>query len=419
MKRVVVFNAYGLKNIGDAAICTVALRHIDKLLKGREVIYGMFTDKDEDFTFYNVKSRIVNVSSPYGIAIESKGRPVSRCLKLLRFLQILPLSLLLTVVEPIKSISLSERSRYRFIKAIRDSDAIIGMGGGYIRTKNKYADYFGLLLTLLPVYIAKYYKKPILFLPMSFGNFASDTHRKIAFNALKGTTIICRDRISLAELKRMDRGKNELRFTFAPDLALSYNLVRKIDITKKFSNKYIVLTARKWLSPQKQRKYEDELVKLILYVWQKYNLKTHFISMATNPAEDDDHKVASYLAQIIPNKKIFDTSKARSPAEVQKILHNAKAAICTRMHSAILAANVCTLFITIGYEYKTRGLMQFLDLEEWNTDINDANSINLSEKFKKLMQSSIYRVYVNKLKDSAFKISKYNMKTYSVMKEIV
>ena len=102
---------------------------------------------------------------------------------------------------------------------------------------------------------------------MSFGNFASTLHKRIAYHALQKTTILCRDMITYQELKSMDRG--DLRYMFAPDLALFYDVSPKIDSNKKYTNNYLVLTAREWLKKDEQMKYEQALIELIKHAWKK------------------------------------------------------------------------------------------------------------------------------------------------------
>ena len=376
-----------MKNIGDAAICSVALNLLDQILDNKGILYGMFTDNKENIKRYNVKSRLYSLSSPYGIAIASDGKPIGSLQKIIRFIHIITKSVNVLLFK-------IDQKHYAYIKALRESDGVIGMGGGYLRTKEKYRDFFGLLLTLLPLYIAKLYKKPVIFLPMSFGNFASTLHKRIAYHALQKTTILCRDMITYQELKSMDRG--DLRYMFAPDLALFYDVSPKIDSNKKYTNNYLVLTAREWLKKDEQMKYEQALIELIKHAWKKYHLKTYFVAMAGNKAEDDDNRVAQRIEAAINDNNIFAITPLNHPKEVQNFLNNAKVAICTRMHSAILAITVGTPFLTIGYEHKTKGLMKHMNLSSWHMDIEKVRKNILIDKFDRLLDKKNYNFFHKK-----------------------
>lgn len=414
MKKVVVLNMYGMKNIGDAAICTVALKAIDEYLNGKGLIYTTFIDQKENLKNYNVKSKLTNIDAPYSTAIASKDKPVSSINKIVRFLGIFITSLFLAQLNGRHLIDLRKNKTYRYIQELRDADVVVSMGGGYIRTKSKFKDYFGLFLTLLPIYLAKSYKKPILFLPMSFGNFATRLHEKIAIHVLIGTTVMCRDKISLKRIKDLDKNKKINAF-FSPDLALSIeNPIPKNN--KAIGDNYIVLTAREWMSSHKQKRYEKELAELVTALWHK--LKTYFIPMATNKAEDDDHRVAYRIKEQLEHAQSFHIVSVKSLPEIQRLLTNAKFSICTRMHSAILSFTTKTPFITIGYESKTKGLMQFLNLEKWHNEIEDVRAYHLLAHVNDLLKANTYKDYIATIESKKITISDYHGKIINSIRQL-
>ena len=55
------------------------------------------------------------------------------------------------------------------------------------------------------------------------------------------------------------------------------------------------------------------------------------------------------------------------------------------MHSNIFALSMGVPVIAIGYQYKTRGIMQMAGLEDWVTDIQKVTPELLTEKLNALM----------------------------------
>lgn len=54
--------------------------------------------------------------------------------------------------------------------------------------------------------------------------------------------------------------------------------------------------------------------------------------------------------------------------------------IGTRLHSNIFALTAGTPAVMLQYQYKTRGVVEMMGLEDWVIDINEVNESNLSEK---------------------------------------
>jgi polysaccharide pyruvyl transferase WcaK-like protein len=374
--NIVITNVYGYKNVGDGAILDSTLRIINKAFMKTRIQIHAATE------FSVSKKNITVMLHPYGNAILTNSKSVSALIKTIRFVQIVSFSLFYTVIGKFNSSLLPSKGTYSYIKSLKEADLILGIGGGYIRTKNKYLDYFGLLLTLLPLFISHLFNKKVLYLPMSFGNFASDIHNKIAVKLLKKDFVIFRDNISKNEFERF------LSTSYAndllPDLAL-FDRYKVIELSKR--KNYLVLTARTWLNDEKQKRYEEELAKFVNYSWNMYQLKTVFLPMAWNSYEDDDRKVANRIRSYLKNKSIFSVKSVHTTLEAKKVLANAKIAVCTRLHSAILSTIVNTPFITMAYEYKTHGFLESIGLEKWNIDIQDVTFPKLQIKFDKLFNT--------------------------------
>lgn len=189
MKKVTIINAYGDKNIGDAAILTVALQFIREAYKDTCQISVLCEDTKSLSSFIESSKDVATLQLPYGYAIRGSAK-VSSFTKITRFVSIYFNTYKWIVLTKYLHINLPSTGFYSYIKEIKNADIVVGMGGGYFTTNDKIKDYFGLLLTLLTVYVAKFYKKNIVFYPISFGPFASTNQERLAYQALKNTTVI-------------------------------------------------------------------------------------------------------------------------------------------------------------------------------------------------------------------------------------
>src|SRR5258708_1177683 len=197
MRKITIINGYGNKNIGDGAIQESAMNFLNELLDKKDTIFLLSVDAYRYKKNPLFHAKIIQHQLPYGYAIQTSSKPLSYKIKIYRFTKILTSSLYYTVLGKINRKFLSKKTVYSYIRAIIDADIVIGMGGGYFTSRYGLSDNFGLLLTLLPIYIAKHYRKKIIFLPLTFGPFANATHAKMTHKILTNTTVFFKDKISL------------------------------------------------------------------------------------------------------------------------------------------------------------------------------------------------------------------------------
>lgn len=397
MKNIVIINAYGYKNIGDESILESSLKILGQVSKKKNKMIVMCEEKQSVLKNIVNKFGITILQLPYGYAIRSKKQKASGVIKMLRFVEIISLSAFFVVGNKYFKVNLPSHGFYSYIHHLKHADIVIGMGGGYFTSKNPLTDTFGVVLSVIPIYVAKFYKKQILFLPISFGGFASRAHEKLTYNAISGSTVYLREDISLSRLKKLKKKKDKTKLIFVPDLALFYKVDRGNMIEKKMKSNYIVLTGREWMKKDKQIFYENELSILVDYLWGTYKLKTVFIPMAGNEIEDDDNRVGFRIKNSIVNKDIFTIYNTSDPKQVQHLLLKSRFAVCTRLHSAILATTVLTPYLAIAYNLKTEGFLKYYGLEEWGMNIEMVDFPQLQEMVEKLIAARAYKSFIKKM----------------------
>lgn len=379
MKKIVVLNAYGQKNIGDEAIQYSAFSIISSVLESKKSSAKVTVLCEDPVTFPNYRFsslKIDPIIMPYGYSLRSLTQYFKSLQKIIITFRIFLFSILYIILGFISPIFLPQTGFYSYLRKIYEADNVMGIGGGYLISKSPLKDLFGLSLTLLPLFVAKIYKKDIVHLPISFGPFASSFHEYVCFLALKNTTVFTREKISYDLLNKYDR-QAATTIQMLPDLAL---LLKNPEHTVK-KDSYWVLTAREWLEEDKQKIYEATLAKLVDFIWDTYQLKSVFLVMVHNLDEDDDMKVFNRIKQQIANKQSLISYLPKNHRRAQLALSNASFSVCTRMHSAILSLTVNCPFLTIGYGHKGKGFVESIGLNEWYLDISEVNEQTLFEKF--------------------------------------
>lgn len=410
MNKITIINAYGDKNLGDAAILKVAVDFIIEAFNNKCQLSTLSESGEVKTSLGNFSNKVSAFQLPYGFAIKSTSGKVPILTKFIRFFYIIFGSLILIFSNNLFNTKLPKSGFFSYINAIKESQLIVGIGGGYFITKS-IKDYFGLTLTVLPVFIAKIYKKRIIFLPISFGPFAYRHQEWLCYQSLKNTVIMARDNISLNQIRTVDKSGSIISF-FVPDLALF--LKPQYEEYNTFNeSSYITLTAREWLSTKtKQEYYENSLSKFIDNIWDKYKISTKFVVMSQNKSEDDDNEIGQRIGKRIIHKKSYRVLTPKNVNDAQRIYANAKIAVCTRMHSAIFSSTVNTPFIVIGYGHKSLGFVENLKIKKWYIDINEVSDSNLFQIFNKLIKAQHY----NKFSDL---ITSYHQSNVIYKKKII
>lgn len=213
-KKIVVSNVYGKFNLGDQAIRNSGLKLLSEIFKGGQ--FHLLCESIKDFPIRIPKGISTHVQyAPYGYAMDTEGKAHSLPKKMILLITVLCGSLLFLLLSKISSDLLPKKGFFSYINYIRTADVVFLMGGGYLVTKHHIADFFGIILNSVPLYIAKFFNKKIIILPISFGPFANSFHEFIIGKAIKNTMLYCRDKISLSFAR-----KHNPEAKYMPDLAL-------------------------------------------------------------------------------------------------------------------------------------------------------------------------------------------------------
>ena len=122
--------------------------------------------------------------------------------------------------------------------------------------------------------------------------------------------------------------------------------------------------------------------------------QVYLFNQVTGPTKfDDDRIAAKYLLDEIGGGASWFTyvDEILSPAQLKACYGLMDLFIATRMHSGIFAMAQTVPVIFIGYISKTRGLMEWLGLEDWVVDLDQIDEHKLWEKAIKAWDERTHR----------------------------
>jgi len=285
------------------------------------------------------------------------------------------------------------RSLKNFVQEIKNSDLVIGCGGGYLRTETSgISDILLLSVTCLNLIAGKYLKKPVYLYSQSIGPI----HGKIQEELLKVTLnkanlIELREKDSLRYLQKLGIHK-PMVITADPAFLLEkeYKALHKTRGLKKDRGLQVGITVRKWFkSQEKLDQYIKAIAQTIDFLVEKHDATVYYIpQVIAQKFGDDDRHIAFRVKKEVEHKDRYKIiNKDLHPLEIIELCSKVDIFIGTRMHSNIFALISKTPVIAIEYEHKTRGIMRELGLEDLTINIKEANYTLLRKKIESLIKN--------------------------------
>lgn len=392
--KIVVSHVYSNDNKGDAALLSVLLSDIRRAFDDPQItILTMDAiKKDETFDGVPMKNSFMYYAS---------SRYQNPLLKIIYdfFLAISTLAWAGIYRYTKKSIPLPNYLQ-DIASLYQDADLIIPVGGGYIRSVAGLRNTAVLFFVIHPFLFSYILRKPTIAYTQSVGPFGDAFQEYMAKFAVKRLDgIVVREKISLALLQKWGITKNVF---LSVDSGFSFTSDRIKDLRKELgiSKQQILVgvTVRNWLRKDEQLSYEVAIAKLCDYIVEKYDAIIVFIPQVTVESHNDDDRESSQrVYRFMEHKKNIHVMIEQYDHHVIKAIYgNLDYLVGTRFHSVIFALTSYVPAIAIGYEYKTRGIMADLGLEEWVVDIQTAHPTQLMHLFDKLILGRY--VYINQLK---------------------
>ena len=386
--KILIPNVTGNTNVGDQAIL-VGLISIIKRESKKSKIYVQST-------YPQLSNKKVYPSLFHYLVISDKNN-FARLKKIIFYL-LWCLSALLTFENKIRGFLPYDLQK--IIKQYHDSDLIVFVGGGYLKTKKGVTQSLNLFLQLLMIANAELLGKKWIVAPISIGPFAYGWQLSLVSKVLSKASLVClREKISF-ELLKTKQLKNILLLDDTAFLIQKDKMVTKSK-TKKLQ---IGFNIRNWYADKnRQDQLELTCVSALENVSKKMNAKIIPIIQVYSPdfPNDSDYEsVMNVYDQL--NKRNLDVAKPvkiRSVAHAKQVYGNLDLHVGMRLHSIIISAVQGVPFQAISYEHKSEGVLKMLDMEKYciSCDMIDKDTLaenimsNVRErlKIKKKMKARI------------------------------
>jgi colanic acid/amylovoran biosynthesis protein len=373
--RILILNTCSTLNRGDAAIVLGQIRLLQKTCPGADVALTSKTPA-LDRAFYDPLG--VEVLPPFISALSSyrgAGRKLSEGARAL----------------------VAVGDKRRLLQSLRQADLVLSCGGGY------FYSYRGLLpgttfwQNVVHAYLAAALHKPLLFLPQSFGPFASPLARRGVRHLLERGSVLhvfAREEISYHLLRDMVGQAVQARLSLCPDMAF-YLAADGLGPTTRdeepgAARPTLVMNLRPWAFPEardpaaRREGYMQAMLAAADHFVRRYRGQVVVVPQALgpDPAEDDRGICEEFCRRARTLPAAAQAVQYREPGtssltEYLALLAGARLLVGTRLHSCILALLSGVPALSVGYQYKSQGTLDLLGLGCLNLDIQDLEADRL------------------------------------------
>ena len=387
--KVLLIQAHSPSNSGDLALLEESLYHLKKAFPQSEITVSINDNSRADLlpsgaTYLPSLTRWVVTLSADRSWTWNKARAVLMGLWLV----------LVTWAKRLLGIGWlpKTQSQRLLLNAYYEADLIAVAAGGHLYAHRSLDISFA--WSWLSIALGIFLKKPIVFLPQSFGPFTSAWH-KTALRYLfdRSALILAREPISYALLETIH---TRSKISLMPDVAFRATQAfaeMQSAAPKNSAHPQIGFTLMDWGSQNRffgaQSRYEEAMVALAKHACREYIATVFFFAQCTGPTPDQDDRIIARRihAQVlkeIPADQLVLIDRELNPDQLRKAYAALDVLVATRMHSAIFALSMKVPALVIGYLHKSLGIMQSIQLSEWLLNIKQIQSGAAIQKFDAL-----------------------------------
>ncbi|MFJ1704442.1 polysaccharide pyruvyl transferase family protein [Kitasatospora sp. NPDC088346] len=373
--KIVVINAYVRENAGDAALLSVCLRQVGEAFPDAAVsIAGM-----EDAAVHPSFEGVANLGS-IRRHVADGGVPLPR--RLLRrlvvaVLTVVALLLPRALARPLLRLLPAEARREA--EAVAQADLVVSMGGGYLLARPGLDGYQNVFFVLLPALLAQQAGVPVVFAPQSFGPFPGRAQRWLVGRVLRrAALVLAREDVSVGLLAecgvpagRVERAV-DAGFAFDPVVEQGWRARLGVGAEQPL----VGITARRWLAPAAQERYERALAATIDRLRSDGARVVLIPQVTTDYLGDDDRIVERRIAGYCRSSPLRIEERV-DYRDLKGLYNECSMLIGTRFHSVIFSLTSGVPCVAIEYEHKTRGIMADLGLARWVLPIDQVTDERL------------------------------------------
>ncbi|WP_421764130.1 polysaccharide pyruvyl transferase family protein [Ekhidna sp.] len=270
----------------------------------------------------------------------------------------------------------------KLIEAYRNADLVLSCPGGFLEDSNKsyYLNLYQLVLAILN-------KNKIIVAPQSIGPIKSKLGRTLLGWVLKNCEkVFVRETFSenfLLQVIKVDRKKVLL----STDMAF---YMKGVDYSQEKNKSIMYSTVVNWNFPESDDKdlamkeYISALVDVYNHINKKYNKKIVILNQV-----ETDLPLAYKIQELLPSIVSVD-KKSYSPEQMISMISKTEFFLGTRFHSCIFSMMSNVPFMAISYLPKTKGILDWMGLSNYNVDIYNIDEGYLKESVDSIIGNQEY-----------------------------
>jgi colanic acid/amylovoran biosynthesis protein len=382
-------------NAGDAAQLEAAILNLRQHFQEPRI--WVAANHPSDTELYNLCDKVLpSIPSLVGIG-EDNIKPV----KFLNFIKVLFYLLMAFLFRKrTPNYDPSSKNWDALFNSYRKADLIISVPGNIFFTMGRIG--FPFLCSSLAILPAKIFEKPFYVLPQSIGPIKRRWEGWILKKLYQYAKIIyLREPISYQLAERiklpMDRVQLSLDQTIQisePDDEEIPKILQELDYTKARIAIGVTVIPRmvKSLSQSTMDLYYQALAGSLTYFVIKHRMDIYFFPQVTGPAPHEDDRMAFQEVTSLmscPSEHIKILDKRLNHNSLGHLYQKMDFFLASRLHSGLFAMSYGIPTLMIGYLTKSKGIMEMLDLQEWQLDINKLDQQLLTNKLDALWQQRI------------------------------
>ena len=368
--KILLINAYSVHNIGDGAIvgCMIKLARSVYPHAQIDVMSSYAEQNRPTYDIWNVKS----LNSIWDLNQPAKFGRIGQYLRWLKL-----------------SAGAMLSGNAASLKAFKDADLVMSVGGGYLHSSRKGPLGLGFLNAAFHIWLAQRAGKPVLLFPQSFGPFYWKLDRMLVRRLMKKVTRAwSREALSSKTLREM----NVTNFEECPDVAFSILPEpdpAAPDVSAGSPRIGVTLLDWRYAIPGGDATGLEAYVKrladtmkgvLASYPGAKFYIFPQ-VTVTSSYAPNEDIAVSKMLLTMMPeHATMIDTRQCRTPEALAALYQQMDVFIGSRMHSTIFALCASTPTIALAYQPKTAGTFALLGLGDCTMPIDKFQTEQLLEK---------------------------------------
>lgn len=383
--NILILNVHSALNLGDDAIMRTTLFELEKVFPSANI-----TVAANDPLSWRKYPQLEVVSSLCSWVADCRLGQWRSSLYLMPVC--VAFLLLLTIIYRLFRLELSipDPEKQRLLRAYYKADLVLSCGGGNFYANHAASPSLFWALTTLGFAIGL--GKKVVMLPQSIGPIKGGLLRRMARGVIgRVRTIMVREPISLDFVERTLK-ITRIKPTVWPDLAfgLPESTAPPMKVTSGDQDSLsvgitIIDRAAQNLQFEGQNAYEEAITTASIMLAEEYGAHLYLFVQCYGPSPDQDDRRITDLVYDRIRERTDRVSKLDSfddAREIRAALRDMDCVIATRMHTAVFALINGTPLVLIGYQPKSRGLMDSFNLSKYYCDIDAVSS----EKLMKLVE---------------------------------